>query len=81
MQKKGASMGLQLILPFDTDDDSFIHGFEVGRIWTLSEENPYKLTGTIFHSVNAEMVMRILERRGLKLTVKFTDDENWMTFE
>jgi hypothetical protein len=70
-----------LVLPFDTDDEEFVRGFEAGRIWTLMEENPEKLTTLIFHAVNAEMVMRMLEARGLPLKAKFTDDENWMTFE
>lgn len=74
-------MAFEMVLPFDTDDESFVRGFEAGRIWTLMEENPDKLTGLIFHSVNVEMVMRMLEKKGLPLTAKFTDDERWMTFE
>lgn len=74
-------MGFELVLPFDTDNEDFVRGFEAGRIWTLMEENPDKLTGLIFHSVNAEMVMRMLEKKGLPLKAKFTDDERWMTFD
>jgi hypothetical protein len=73
-------MTFEMILPFDSDDESFIRGFEAGRIWVLMEENPYKLTGLIFHAVNAEMIMRMIEVRDLKLTVEFTDDETWMRF-
>lgn len=72
-----------LALPFDTDNEEFVRGFEAGRIWTLMEENPEKLTALIFHAVNAEMVMRMLEAKGLQLRMraKFTDDEMWMTLE
>lgn len=74
-------MSWNLTLPFDTDDAEFVRGFEAGRIWTLMEENPDKLTGLIFHAVNAEMIMRMLEAKELPLKAKFTDDEMWMTFE
>lgn len=70
----------EMVLPFDTDNEEFVRGFECGRIWTLMEENSYMLTGLIFHAVNAEMVMRMLEKKGLKYTVEFTDDERWMRF-
>jgi hypothetical protein len=74
-------MSWEAVLAFDTDNEDFVRGFEAGRIWVLMEENPDKLPGLIFHSVNAEMVMRMLEAKGLKLRAKFTDDETWMTFE
>lgn len=74
-------MSFSLILPFDTDSEEFIRGFECGRIWTLMEENPDTLTGLIFHAVNAEMVIRMIEQKGLSLKAKFTDDERWMTFD
>lgn len=74
-------MVFEPILPFDSDDESFIRGFEAGRIWVLMEENPSKLTGMIFRAVNAEMVMRMIETRELKLKAVFTDDELWMRFE
>lgn len=74
-------MTFRLALLFDTDDESFVRGFEAGRIWTFMEENPDKLTGLIFHAVNAEMVMRMLEEKGLDLKVHFTDDETWMRFD
>jgi len=71
----------EAVLPVDIDGDDFVHGFEAGRIWTLMEENPDKLTGLIFHAVNAEMVTQMLEKKGLPLKAKFTDDERWMTFD
>lgn len=73
-------MAFEIELPFDTDSEEFVRGFECGRIWVLMTENPYALTGLIFHSVNAEMVMRMLEKKGLNYSVEFTDDEIWMRF-
>lgn len=74
-------MAFEIVLPFDVDSEDFVRGFEAGRIWTLMEENPYKLTGLIFHAVNAEMVMRMIEKKGLSLKAKFTDDERWMMID
>lgn len=74
-------MSFTIILPFDSDNEEFVRGFEAGRIWTLMEENPDKLMGLIFHATNAEMVMRMIEQKGLKLKAKFTSDEMWMTFD
>lgn len=74
-------MAYELLLPFDTDNEDFVRGFECGRIWALMEENPDKLTGLIFHSVNTEMVMRMLEKKGLPLKATFTDDGEWMRFD
>lgn len=74
-------MSYSLILPFDSDNEDFVRGFEAGRIWVLMEENPEKLKSVIFHAVNAEMVMRMLEQKGLAIKVNFTDDERWMKFD
>ena len=71
----------EAVFPVVTDSKDFFRGFEAGRIWTLMEENPDKLTGLIFHAVNAEMVTQMLEKKGLPLKAKFTDDERWMTFD
>lgn len=74
-------MGWSLVLPFDTDNEEFVRGFEAGRIWVLMEENPDKLEGLIFHAVNAEMVMRMMEAKDIKLKAVYTDDQQWMKFE
>lgn len=74
-------MSCHLHLPFDPDNEEFLRGFEAGRIWALMEENPYKLTGLIFHAVSAEIIVQMLEQKGLPFKVKYTDDERWMTFD
>jgi hypothetical protein len=70
-----------LVLPFDTDSEEFVRGFEAGRIWTLMQENPDKLPGLIFHATNAEMIMRMVEARDMLLKAHFTDDKMWMRLE
>lgn len=74
-------MSFNLILPFDTDSEEFVRGFEAGRIWTLMDENPDKLLGLIFHAANAEMIMRMVEAKAMPLKAHFTDDHAWMRFE
>lgn len=74
-------MSFNLILPFDTDSEEFVRGFEAGRIWTLMDENPDKLLGLIFHAANAEMIIRMVEVKGLSLKAHFTDDQVWMRFD
>jgi hypothetical protein len=71
----------ELVLPFDTDSEDFVRGFEAGRIWTLMTENPAMLPGLIFHANNAEMVIRMIEKKGLPLKAQFTDDQIWMRLE
>lgn len=71
-------MSFEMVLPFDTDSGEFVRGFEAGRIWTLMSENPDMLPGLIFHAVNAEMVLRMIESKGMSLKAEFTDDEVWM---
>ncbi len=74
-------MTFELLLPFDTDNIEFARGFEAGRIWTLMDENPDKLTGLIFHAENSEMILRMIEKKGLSLKAKFTTDEEWMMLD
>lgn len=71
----------EMVLKFDTDDESFVRGFEAGRIWEILKSDPKKLPGQLFHSSNVEMVMRMIEQTGVSLTAKFTDDERWMVLE
>lgn len=70
-----------MVLPFDTDSEDFVRGFEAGRIWALMTENPDMLPGLIFHATNAEMVIRMIEAKGLPLKAQFTDDQMWMRLE
>lgn len=70
-----------LILAFDTQDPEFARGFEAGRIWTLMTENPDALTGLIFHAENSEMILRMIEVKGLSLKAHFTDDKEWMRLD
>lgn len=61
------------ILPFDTDDNEFVRGFEAGEVWANAEPG-YRKTVRI---KNAEMIMQIAVAKGLAVRTKEVDDF-WM---
>ncbi len=66
-----------LVLQFDTDSPQFCRGFEVGQIWAATEGG-FAWEGLI-HAVNAEMVMRVAEARGLVFSGEYAGDGGeWM---
>ena len=52
-----------LILPFDSDAPEFTRGFEAGQLWERLERDGH--ADQLLHAENAEMVMRMAERKGL----------------
>lgn len=74
-------MSFERKLAFDTSHEEFVRGFEAGRIWVLMEENPEKLRGMLIHASNAEMVLRMMEYKGIPLTAYFMKDEMWMRLD
>lgn len=67
--------GHSLVLAFDTDDPEFVRGFEAGRLWEqLKVGEPFEQE---FHSVNAEMVLRMAEELGVPYRAEIVDDR-WM---
>ena len=77
--------GYKLMLKFDTDEPEFMRGFEAGRLWMLisrvadHELMSEELEGTLFHAVNAEMVLRMLEAADLRgWRAEFCADPEWM---
>ena len=76
-------MTWSLVLPFDNDDEMFVRGFELGGIWEKLKSNPDSLDGQMFHAVNSEMVIRMLENIPLPYTYHavFTEDPDWMMFK
>jgi hypothetical protein len=57
-----------LVLAFDTDDPEFTRGFEAGQIWERLERDGY--TSQLVSAGNAEMVMRMADKHGLKFTAE-----------
>ncbi|MFC3986491.1 hypothetical protein [Streptosporangium jomthongense] len=61
-----------LVLPFDTDDEEFVRGFQLGMLWRSLE-----LTGHahgLAYARAAEMVMRMAEAKNLPFTAQITGD-------
>lgn len=69
--------GYGLALAFDTDNEDFVRGVEVGRLWEQLKNEPRKIIATV-HTSNTEMIMRIGE--AVDRTVRCDiHDETWMT--
>jgi len=51
---------LACVLPFDTDEPAFAHGFEAGRVWAALQGCDGELE-EIVHAANTEMVLRMGE--------------------
>ena len=65
-----------LALPFDTDSADFRRGVEIGMLWArLSYEDCFSAT---IHADNAEMVMRVMEAKGVAFTASPLG-EDWLT--
>lgn len=67
--------GHGLLLPFDTDDEQFVRGFELGYLWArLQHEDEVVQT---IHATNAEMAIRIGESTGREFTAEELAD-GWL---
>lgn len=55
---------LACVLAFDTDDDSFVNGFECGRTWQMLREDQDRSIEVMVHACNAEMLIRMAEATG-----------------
>ena len=73
--------GYSLLLPFDTDDEAFTRGVEVGRMWEianrLAEHEAIEPVSETVHATNAEMVLRIAEALDLHVRSEIADG-HWM---
>lgn len=70
--------GHGLLLAFDVDDPEFVRGFEVGRLWTLLREHPDEEVSEYARAANAEMLLRLAEVTGRRVTTVDVDDV-WLT--
>lgn len=75
-------MTRELILPFDTDDPTFVRGVEVGMVHValaMGAELPYSVT---MHATNCEMALRLAETHGIQCSsVDLNDDFVEVTFD
>lgn len=68
----------EAVLIFVDESESFVLGFEGGRIWAALKENEDAQMFTI-HGGNAELMLRIAESTGRALTWAETTDPLWST--
>ena len=71
-----------LIIAFDTDDDEFIRGFEIGSLYEcvrplaeVQTDEPFRRQ---IHASNIEMALRIAEYADLSMRIEPYDDEDWV---
>jgi hypothetical protein len=74
--------GWACVLAFDTDDPEFLRGFEAGAIDTRLRVDPGLRVVEMVHAANAEMMLRIGEATGRRVSARDLNDE-WIevTFE
>ncbi len=66
MSKKPTEYGM--IFRFDDQSSSFVHGFELGQLWTKLEQ---RIDPTnVYHSSNAETIIRACQHHGCRVKIK-----------
>lgn len=70
-----------LALAFDSDDERFALGVEVGCVWRdlswQSGQTTYQHFEYTVHTANAEMMLRVAEAQDMTVTSEELDDD-WM---
>lgn len=67
-----------LVVPFDTEDESFLRGFQCGGLFEAMESSFDIITGMILAS-NAEMVMRMCEYKNYAFTAELIPgQDDWL---
>ena len=70
--------GHACLLAFDTEEREFARGFEIGRLWALLRMSPPEDEITEYaHGKNAEMLLRMGEATGRRVTSEELGDE-WL---
>jgi hypothetical protein len=69
--------GHAMLLPFDTDSEEFVRGFELGRIWALLRLAPEEPVEEYAHATSAEMLLRMGEATDRHVTSEELGD-NWL---
>ena len=62
-----------LLMPFLDKSESFVHGFECGKIWQLIEEGD-TIERYLIHVVNIEQIELMCKTFELKCEIDIVDD-------
>lgn len=70
-----------LVLPFDSDDPTFVRGVEVGRLYEMALRCPEQFDQLI-HASNAEMALRIGEAVGRHVSASdVAEADEWLSLQ
>jgi hypothetical protein len=62
-----------LLMPFLDESESFVHGFECGKIWQLIEEGE-SVENYLIHTVNQKQIELMCRTFGLDCGIEIIDD-------
>ena len=68
-----------LIVSFDDQSHSYVHGFEAGMIWQRMQAGAEAEIDTLIHTVNTETVRRMAVAEGWDAKFTVTEVEEWST--
>lgn len=66
-------MAYELLIQFQDQSASFVHGFEAGQIWEALKARVPEIGRTI-HEENVELASQMAERQGYDFNVKELDN-------
>ncbi len=73
--------GYELLIQFEDQSASFVHGFEAGTIYGRMKEKRHVIEETV-HTVNADLFAQMAAREGYTIELKSVgDDGEWMTLD
>jgi hypothetical protein len=68
-----------LVLPFDDDSPSFVHGFEAGRIAMCMQQGLTPIDDAMpVHSENAEVLRRMADYYAYRIELRPSGTDGWL---
>lgn len=68
-----------LVMAFDTDDPEFVRGFEIGRLYEMTQRCPEPFEQTV-HASNTEMIIRLGEASGRHMSAsEIPETDDWLS--
>ena len=67
-----------LVMPFFDQSSSFVHGFEIGKIWTMCENKTWPVRMTVHHA-NEKQLELLAKHFSCELYVEIIPDcDDWL---
>lgn len=67
----------ECILAFDDQSESFVHGFEAGKIYTNMDQNPLMIQQTL-HKANTKLFIKMARLKGYEIEIRETICDEWV---